>query len=310
MSNKNCILCFLEFNSFERSPKILKCGHTFCLECLTKIYNRNNERLECPKCREECSDKPTDLLTVFDLINTLESDSESKTIYDSNSISSESIAITESSSELNYKIGLVGNQGTGKTSIIKRYLNDKYEEYLQPTINAGFHFKNIKLRNHNVKLEIRDTAGQEKYFSITNSYLRGLDGIFLVFAVNDVNSFNSIPYWLKKCKDVIGEDKILFLMGNKTDKEKKISNAQAREFAENHHMRYCHTSAFNGDNIEDAFYDMTKKIYQNNKKIQKNQIIQKNDESIKLSKDKAKGKNSCWKNFVSGLKNLFKFSKK
>ena len=308
MSNQNCILCFYQYNNNKKIPKILKCGHTFCLECLKRIYIKNDGNFKCPTCRKECTEKPENLTTVFSLLHSEdpESTSESNTI-------TESEAITESSSELVYKIGLIGDPSTGKTCIIKRFVDDEFDENTGITIGLDFKSKTIKLRNHIVNLHITDTAGSEKFNALTTNYLRQLDGIFLVFAVNNVNSFNSIPYWLDFCKNVVDKNKVLFLLGNKTDEEKKISYEQIREFADKNNMRYYHTSALNGDNIKDAFYDMAKKIYQNNKRNKRNQVDQINqmnqknqinqgnqgnriyqrNEPITLKRDECVKKSSC-----------------
>ena len=264
MSN-NCSICFLQYSNDKQIPKILKCGHTFCIECLTKIFNKNNGKINCPTCRKECLDKPENLTTVFSLIQPEDLESIS-----------ESVDISESFSELNYKIGLVGNSETGKTSIIKRFVDDKYDENVIITVGFDIKFKTIKLKNHIINLTITDSAGTEKYFAISQNYLRELDGIFLVFAVNDLNSFNSIPYWIEVCKNVIDKNKVLCLLGNKTDKKKEISFEEAKLFADMNNMAYYETSALNGDNIKIAFYDIAKKIYQRKKR-------NKNNNSISLS---------------------------
>ena len=99
------------------------------------------------------------------------------------------------------KFTLVGDPHTGKSSILNYYINDRYDSFISPSIGIDFGTKNLKLETQNntnlVKLFIWDTVGQERYNSITKSYFRGVAGIFLVFSLNNYNSFRNLEKWVK-----------------------------------------------------------------------------------------------------------------
>ena len=109
------------------------------------------------------------------------------------------------------KVVLVGDPGVGKTSIIERYINNKYEENQKTTLVSSYTFKKLDIKKYNksVSLDIWDTAGQEVYRSLSkNFYINASIGI-LVYDITRKNSFDSIKdYWLEQLK-TFGEEKMI-----------------------------------------------------------------------------------------------------
>ena len=155
------------------------------------------------------------------------------------------------------KIIMIGNTSVGKTSIVKRYLENKFEfNSTDATINALFNSKKIKVDPFTeAELQIWDTAGQERYRSLTKSYLINANGILIEFDLGDEKSFNDLDSWLEVIKDTIDENNIIqILVGNKSDlSDIKITNEIASKYAKEHNMKYLSVSAKDGVNIESLF---------------------------------------------------------
>ena len=164
----------------------------------------------------------------------------------------------------NLKIITLGEAATGKTSIIKRFVNDCFDDKVVPTIGVDTRFTNIKVYGRRFRLQVVDTAGLETFSSLPSSYLREAVGVLLVFDVTNPRSFiNSIPEMLKLIHpgDDTG-DKRMILVGNKVDTERRreVTHDEAEEFAANLGVSYFETSAVTGQNIQKVFEEITKVI--------------------------------------------------
>ena len=95
-----------------------------------------------------------------------------------------------------FKIITLGNSGTGKTSIIKSFVDGVFDEYQLVTLGNSFSFKILKINGINIKLNFIDTSGQEKFRSLSLSYFRHVDVVLFVFDLNEPNSFESVQYWI------------------------------------------------------------------------------------------------------------------
>ena len=162
------------------------------------------------------------------------------------------------------KIITLGEAATGKTSIIKRFADNCFDDKEVPTIGFDLKSGNINAYGREFCLKIADTAGLERFLSLPPSYLRDAVGVLLVFDVNDRRSFEeSIPKMLELIHpgDDTG-DKRMILVGNKVDTERrrKVTHDEAEEFAANLGVPYFETSAVTGQNIQKVFEEITKVI--------------------------------------------------
>ena len=163
-----------------------------------------------------------------------------------------------------YKIILVGDSGVGKTSILKKFINNEFNEDIKCTINIDFFSKSIKIdKNLYTNLKIYDTAGLEKYRALIKNYYQGTDGIILVFDLTNENSFNKLKSWINEVSDNTEKAQII-LVGNKADLiERKIDEETAENFAKQRDIKYIETSAKEGTNIlllfEELALDINKK---------------------------------------------------
>ncbi|KAF0715612.1 Insulin-like growth factor 2 mRNA-binding protein 1, partial [Aphis craccivora] len=101
-----------------------------------------------------------------------------------------------------YKLLIVGQSNVGKSSIIKRYCQEVYQNTNQPTIGMDIHQIFIRFKNETIHLENRDMAGTEKYCTLENSY-RGVHGIYIVYDITNLNSLIKLDGWIKHIETVI-----------------------------------------------------------------------------------------------------------
>ena len=181
---------------------------------------------------------------------------------------------------IDLKIILVGNSSVGKTSIIHKFIDRNFEEQITATVSTTFKAKKIKIDPFTeANLKIWDTAGQERFRSLTPNYLRGSNGILVVFDLANKGSFEELDKWMEIIRDVIAENKIeKILVGNKTDlpeEEKVISDEMATKYADEHNMKYFSVSAKEGINIDLLFEqlgnDCIKNLQEQEKEENKNE---------------------------------------
>ena len=195
------------------------------------------------------------------------------------------------------KVVLVGDAGVGKTSIIERYINDKYEENQKTTLVSSYTFKKIDIKKYNksVSLDIWDTAGQEVYRSLSkNFYLNASIGI-LVYDISRKASFESIrDYWYEQLK-TFGEEKMIFdVVGNKTDlfQREEVPENEARNFAKSINAGFHLVSCKDCVGIKDLFEDCGRKYLEDND-LTKEDSNKKNKNKIVLKEDKKSEKKKC-----------------
>ena len=195
------------------------------------------------------------------------------------------------------KVVLVGDTGVGKTSIIERYINGKYDENQKTTLVSSYTFKKIDIKKYNksVSLDIWDTAGQEVYRSLSkNFYLNASIGI-LVYDISRKASFESIrDYWYEQLK-TFGEEKMIFdVVGNKTDlfQREEVPENEARNFAKSINAGFHLVSCKDCVGIKDLFEDCGRKYLEDND-LTKEDSNKKNKNKIVLEKDKKSEKKKC-----------------
>ena len=161
------------------------------------------------------------------------------------------------------KVIIIGDSGVGKTNIMSKFLKNKFMEESKATVGVEFGSKLFDLNGHKIKAQIWDTAGQEKYKSITNAYYKGAKGAFVVYDITNKNSFDNADNWLNNLRASADKKCSIILIGNKSDLEDKreISIEQGEEKAKNSEIAFMETSALSGDNIDKAFEMMINEAY-------------------------------------------------
>lgn len=205
------------------------------------------------------------------------------------------------------KIVFIGNPSTGKTSLLNRICNDKFLPDYDSTIGVDFFTKTIYYNENIFKIQLWDSAGQEKYRSLIPSYLRGASIIFLVYDLTWRESFDAIKSWLGFVNQYTSKDQVkLVLVGNKSDLERKVKNEEGKKLAEKEGMLFFETSAKTADGIVDMFYtsfsmiDFFDSIRKAN--IDENlvkQLIEQNVVNKDKKEDKNKFRNDIVKNAIN-----------
>ena len=144
-----------------------------------------------------------------------------------------------------YKVVMLGESTVGKTSIVNVASTGFFSENQQPTVGSSFQVNRIEVNGTIMTINLWDTAGQEKYRSITPIFYREADFIILVYSINDLISFESIPKWYENIKNECLRMPKIFLCGNKTDleNERVVSTEEAMELAKKLNFDFMELSA-------------------------------------------------------------------
>ncbi|WP_371801899.1 GTP-binding protein [Candidatus Lokiarchaeum ossiferum] len=153
-----------------------------------------------------------------------------------------------------FKCVAVGDGGCGKTALVVRFSQGFFQENYKLTIGVEFAVKTIHINNHNVKLQIWDTGGQERFQYVRPLYYKGSMGCIILFDLTNRESFDHIPKWMDEVKKESGSIPML-LVGNKKDlvDQRVISRNEAEEVAKDLNMFYVESSAKSGDGVGDVF---------------------------------------------------------
>lgn len=96
-----------------------------------------------------------------------------------------------------FKIVVIGSQGTGKTNISTRYIRNQYNDAQKSTVGVEFLSKIVQVRNQNIKVTIWDTAGQQRYKSLSKVYYKGASGVVIVYDITDPQSYLDVESWMR-----------------------------------------------------------------------------------------------------------------
>ena len=169
------------------------------------------------------------------------------------------------SNVLSCKIVLLGESGVGKTCIISRYINQVFEGNTIATNGASYASKTLKFEDYDksLKVEIWDTAGQEKYRSLTKIFYKDATAAILVYDITRKKSFDEIKnYWYKQLIECAPSDIVVGLAGNKADlfDREQVNEDDAKAFAKEIKAIFKPTSAMTAIGIDDLFDAVGKKI--------------------------------------------------
>ena len=179
-------------------------------------------------------------------------------------------------SDLTFKLIVVGDPSVGKSCLSLKGTTGKFEDSYVATVGFDFYSFFAKIENQLIRLQIWDTCGQEGYRSLVQNFYRGTALAILVYAINDIKSFNNVGTWVKQLKAYSNPDVKMFLVGNKNDleSERKISEEEGRKCSKDLDF-YCfyETSAKTGFNSKEVFIKAVKLLYINYKKYNSGQAM-------------------------------------
>jgi small GTP-binding protein len=155
------------------------------------------------------------------------------------------------------KLIIIGSVSVGKTSLLLRYATGKFQSSLKSTSTASYISKMKQVNNKLYEIRLWDTAGQEKYRSLTKIFLKDAKIALLVYAIDDENSFKDLDMWLNIVKEINNENIILGIAANKADlyEKAKISDQQGKKYAKKIGASWSSTSSLLDDNGIDGLVD-------------------------------------------------------
>ena len=163
---------------------------------------------------------------------------------------------------IQFKFLVLGEGKIGKTSLIERYINKTFKSNYIATIGMDIRRKRLEINNKEVDISITDTAGQERFRSITKMFYKGADGILVGFDLTDRNTFEQVNYWISQIEENSSKDYpiSLVLFGNKCDNVEniKVSEEDIEQLKDKYKLTFYKTSAKDGTNVQNAFQHLTK----------------------------------------------------
>lgn len=186
---------------------------------------------------------------------------------------------------------ILGPSEVGKTSIIRRYFDNMFLNYSYNTIGIDMRSKTINTNNEfNINLNMYDTAGQERYFTLVTNFIKNKECIFLCFSLKDKNSFEECKKYAKLIELIKDDKSIVFLVGTFLDMKNLTFETELKEFIDTNKYRYMEVSSKTGEGVRELFDKTINLIIENNlfknienKKNLKNMINTNNINCCKFS---------------------------
>ena len=197
--------------------------------------------------------------------------------------------MSEEEEEVGNKVVLLGEAGVGKTSIISRYIKQKFDPEYITSLTSQFLRKIVEFPdNKKITLDIFDTSGQEKYRSVAKFYYRNSRAVILVYDITSTKSFKEMKeYWYEQIKEVDIENFIIAIVANKNDlyEEREVQDEEGEKFAQQIGGFFVSTSAKNDSGVNDLFDNIAKKI------LDPNYVYSiEEDKNLDINKEKDKDK--------------------
>ena len=170
--------------------------------------------------------------------------------------------------EFAFKILLLGDSSVGKTCFLKRYTDNTFQDAYLSTIGFDFKYKFVTLEEgKTVKVQLWDTAGEERFKTIAKSYYKGAHGIVLIYDVTNRKTYDNIRKWMNQIKDDSSSNISIILVANKIDCEnefRQVIKEEGEVLAKNNNLPIFEASAKDNINVEESFKYLIEEI---NKKI-------------------------------------------
>ncbi|CAK9298764.1 unnamed protein product [Gordionus sp. m RMFG-2023] len=207
---------------------------------------------------------------------------------------------------IEFKVVVLGKENTGKTSLVEKYLYERFCDAAsyQSTIGTAFGAKRMVIDGHSISLGIWDTAGSERYDSMSRIYYRGAFAAIICFDLTNASTFEKAAFWINEIKQCEEKCKI-YLCGTKKDlikqdkTNRRVDYYDALELADENAAQYYETSSKDGDSIDEMFLDVSKAFVADpeNLKINKRKGLSLNGNST------ASSSNTC--NYSKKYNNKF-----
>jgi Ras-related protein Rab-1A len=194
---------------------------------------------------------------------------------------------TNSSYDYLFRIIILGDVSVGKSSLLLKLSDDIFFKEHIPTVGVDLKVCIKTVNGNNTKIQIFDTAGQEKYKMLISSYIKHKDGAIVMFDVTNYISFNDVRLWISEIKKYAGTIPMIYVVGNKKDlyMKRTVSYDVAKKFTDDNNLKYFETSCYDRKSIDDLFQNLTKDMIEN--------VHEKTDESTTVLLHKPKYNIGC-----------------
>ena len=198
----------------------------------------------------------------------------------------------ENDDDKEIKVVLLGETAVGKTCLINAYFGKRFKDNIDSTSLPESERKVLEINKNKYLIEIMDTAGQEKYRSLNNIFIKGSKVVIFVYDVTKERTFNELNYWVKTAKEILSTEAIYGIAGNKADliDEIEVSDEEGKKYAKENNAMFCITSAKEDSNGFQMFLNKLAEQYIN-KNINKS-FNEKSGKKLSVTKGKKK-KNCC-----------------
>ena len=190
---------------------------------------------------------------------------------------------------LSIKVILIGDSRVGKTCVIEQYINKQFLEENISARSSDKFYKEVKVGEKTVKLEIWDTPGAEQYRSVIKIYMKNAKIVLMVYDMTVLNSFNNLKNWYKELKDINNSVEVFGVIANKSDlyEESVINKEEGENYAKTINATFYETSALDYDSVAAAFEGLTKEYVQKKDKEDRKRE-EEEQKKIKLEPSKYK----------------------
>ena len=165
------------------------------------------------------------------------------------------------------KLILVGEGHVGKTSIIQKFIEQKFSESYLMTVGSDKSIKDLKINGKDIKLEIWDTAGQDKYRGVNKIFMKNTKIALLVYDITEKYTFEQLKFWIDNVKEINKNEQIIFgIAANKSDlfEQQVIDTEKGKKFANDNNCLFFETSAKDHGSIVNVFDKLVEKYVESN----------------------------------------------
>ena len=161
------------------------------------------------------------------------------------------------------KVVLAGDTCAGKTALVTRFAEDHFNPDFAATIGVDFKTRRLNVKDKNMKLQVWDTAGHQRFRSIIKSYYRNAHAIAIVFDLTTRSSFNNVEEWIDEMKEI--NDCYRILVGTKSDLKhaREVEETEINEICKKYDMKYVEVSAKTGFGVNDVFTTLCGDLLEN-----------------------------------------------
>ena len=170
--------------------------------------------------------------------------------------------VSQMDNYINFKVIIVGDSGVGKSSLLKRAVQNRFDGNYQATIGFEFLLMHFQVNELKIKLQIWDTCGQEMYRSLIQGFYRNTSLALVVYDINNKKTYDALEIWLKDIRSHTEEDLPIFVAGNKNDLKRNVQQEEAKIFTTSNRIQFfTECSAKSGEKVADIFFEAAKLLY-------------------------------------------------